>query len=114
MTELVTELIDRWLNGRGKGARYDGTLLGSTFIGSCSGKTGSGSAFSNNYKVFMRKYFEAQTSAYEKGQGWILWSWKVSPFLFLSFSPLSRLHMLVLLFIVLYFVLFYLVREDFN
>jgi len=66
----------KYLNGRGTGARYDGSLSGSTFVGSCTGLTGSASSFSSSYKTFLRQYFEAQTSAYEQAQGWIYWTWK--------------------------------------
>lgn len=66
----------RYLNGRGVGARYDGSHSGSSYIGSCSGKTGSGSSFSNDYKTFLRKFFEAQRSSYEAGAGWVYWTWK--------------------------------------
>jgi glucan 1,3-beta-glucosidase len=78
---------NRWLNGRGIGARYDGSYAGSTFISSCSGKSGSASSFPNNYTTFMRKNFEAQTSAYERGQGWIFWTWRVSCLLLVSPLP---------------------------
>ncbi|OAX40065.1 glycoside hydrolase family 5 protein [Rhizopogon vinicolor AM-OR11-026] len=66
-----------WLNGRGAGARYDGSKSGdSTYVGSCTGKTGSASSFSSSYKTFMRQYWEAQVISYEKGAGWIQWTWK--------------------------------------
>jgi glucan 1,3-beta-glucosidase len=66
----------KYLNGRGVGARYDGSHSGSSYIGSCSSKTGSGSSFSNDYKTFLRKFFEAQRSSYEAGAGWVYWTWK--------------------------------------
>ncbi|KAK7032151.1 hypothetical protein VNI00_013325 [Paramarasmius palmivorus] len=66
----------KYLNGRGRGARYDGSFSGSSRVGSCNGKTGSSSSFSNDYKTFLRQYWEAQTSTYEKGAGWIQWTWK--------------------------------------
>ncbi|THV07475.1 exo-beta-1,3-glucanase [Dendrothele bispora CBS 962.96] len=66
----------RYLNGRGIGARYDGSKAGSSFIGSCDGLTGSSSTFSREYKTFLRKFWEAQTSTYEKANGWIQWAWK--------------------------------------
>ncbi|KAJ3489581.1 hypothetical protein NLI96_g2026 [Meripilus lineatus] len=66
----------KYLNGRGVGARYDGTRSGSTRVGSCSGLTGSASSFSASYKTFLRQYWEAQTITYEKGAGWIQWTWK--------------------------------------
>jgi glucan 1,3-beta-glucosidase len=64
------------LNGRGVGARYDGSYSGSSHIGSCTGKTGPASSFSSDYKTFLRKYWEAQTQTYERGIGWIMWAWK--------------------------------------
>ncbi|KAI0756357.1 exo-beta-1,3-glucanase [Daedaleopsis nitida] len=66
----------KYLNGRGVGARYDGTMADSTKVGSCSGLTGSRSSFSSSYKTFLRQYWEAQTITYEKGAGWIQWTWK--------------------------------------
>jgi len=67
----------RNLNGRGSGARYDGSLEGSPkAIGSCKFKTGPGYKFSDEYKTFLRKYWEAQATAFEKGAGWLAWTWK--------------------------------------
>ncbi|KAH9486278.1 Glucan 1,3-beta-glucosidase [Psilocybe cubensis] len=67
----------KYLNGRGTGSRYEGTLSGSTRVGSCTGLTGKASGFSSSYKTFLRQYWEAQTQTYEKGnQGWIQWTWK--------------------------------------
>ena len=71
----------QWLNGRGVGARYDGTYnfngQSSSQIGSCDGKysgtvSGLGSADRNNIKSFI----EAQIVAFEKAAGWIFWTWK--------------------------------------
>lgn len=66
----------KYLNGRGVGARYDGSYPGSTRVGSCTGLTGSASTFSSSYKTFLRQYWEAQVITYEKGSGWIQWTWK--------------------------------------
>jgi aryl-phospho-beta-D-glucosidase BglC (GH1 family) len=66
----------KYLNGRGVGARYDGTKSGSTKVGSCTGLTGSASSFSSDYKTFLRQYWEAQVITYEKAEGWIQWTWK--------------------------------------
>jgi len=66
----------KYLNGRGIGSRYDGSFPGSTRVGSCTGLTGSASSFSASYKTFLRQYWEAQVISYEKGQGWIQWTWK--------------------------------------
>ncbi|KAK5134041.1 hypothetical protein LTR08_007046 [Meristemomyces frigidus] len=71
----------QWLNGRGIGARYDGTYSvsgqGSSYIGDCAGKyqgtvAGLGLADHNNIKTFI----SAQISAFEKADGWIFWTWK--------------------------------------
>ncbi|KAF2862603.1 glycoside hydrolase family 5 protein [Piedraia hortae CBS 480.64] len=71
----------KWLNGRGVGARYDGTFnyngASSSYVGNCAGKyqgtvEGLGDADKNNIKTFL----SAQLSAYEKKNGWIFWTWK--------------------------------------
>ncbi|KAF8317388.1 exo-beta-1,3-glucanase [Clavulina sp. PMI_390] len=76
--EFVSTPYDcaKYLNGRGIGARYDGTYSGSTYIGSCTPYTGATSGFSSSYKTFMREFWEAQTIAFEGGNGWIYWTWK--------------------------------------
>ncbi|KAI0297553.1 exo-1-3-beta-glucanase [Multifurca ochricompacta] len=66
----------KYLNGRGVGARYDGTRSGSTRVGSCTGLTGSASTFSSSYKTFLRQSWESQIITYEKASGWIMWTWK--------------------------------------
>ncbi|KAF9531919.1 glycoside hydrolase family 5 protein [Crepidotus variabilis] len=66
----------KYLNGRGVGARYDGSYPGTTRVGSCVGLTGKASTFSAAYKTFLRQYWEAQVITFEKGQGWLQWTWK--------------------------------------
>ncbi|KAI5120781.1 hypothetical protein M0805_002408 [Coniferiporia weirii] len=66
----------KYLNGRGVGARYDGTFPGSPKVGSCEGMSGSAGSFSKDYKTFLRKFWEAQVQTYETGAGWIQWTWK--------------------------------------
>ncbi|TFK19970.1 exo-beta-1,3-glucanase [Coprinopsis marcescibilis] len=67
----------RYLNGRGVGSRYDGTYPGSGRIGSCAGFTGPGSGYSASYRTFLRRFWEAQVSSFERGgEGWIQWTWK--------------------------------------
>ncbi|KAI0833509.1 glycoside hydrolase family 5 protein [Trametes gibbosa] len=67
----------KWLNGRGVGARWDGTWQpGQQTFGSCDGYTGNSSAFSADYKAFLRKYWESQVAIGEAVQGWIFWTWK--------------------------------------
>jgi glucan 1,3-beta-glucosidase len=38
--------------------------------------TGSASIFSDDYKKFMRKYWEAQVNVAERVNGWVYWTWK--------------------------------------
>ncbi|KAI0281199.1 exo-1-3-beta-glucanase [Russula aff. rugulosa BPL654] len=67
----------KYLNGRGVGARYDGSIMqGATFHGSCNGQTGPGSTFTQDYKDFLRQTWEAQVITFEKAGGWIQWTWK--------------------------------------
>ena len=66
----------KYLNGRGIGARYDGSFPGSNYVGDCSQRTGNGNNFSSSYKNFLKQMFETQVSVYETGSGWIEWTWK--------------------------------------
>ncbi|QRV98105.1 Cellulase (glycosyl hydrolase family 5 protein) [Ceratobasidium sp. AG-Ba] len=76
--EWTTSYTDcaKWLNGRGVGARLDGTRAGSQFVMSCDNITGTMDKFSDDYKTYMRRYFDAQTIAFERGNGWVYWNWK--------------------------------------
>ena len=66
----------KWLNGRGIGARYDGTY-DSSYIGSCAGyATGSVDALSSGAKQNIGSFIQAQIVAFEKAGGWIFWTWK--------------------------------------
>ena len=66
----------KWLNGLGKGARYDGTFPDSNVVGSCNGKyIGSVSDLSDDDKFNLRHYIEAQLDAYERRSGWFFWTW---------------------------------------
>ncbi|KZV87112.1 exo-1,3-beta-glucanase [Exidia glandulosa HHB12029] len=67
----------KYLNGRGKGARYDGTFPGSPRVGSCTNLTTSASNFSSSYKTLLRQMWEAQVTTFENNaQGWVYWTWK--------------------------------------
>ena len=67
----------QWLNGKGKGARYDGTFDGGSVYGSCDGKyKGETKDLSQNDKDNIRSFIEAQMDAYEQHTGWIFWTWK--------------------------------------
>lgn len=67
----------KYLNGKGIGARYDGTYGGSSAIGSCAGKSvGTVAALPQADRDNIRRFIEAQLDAYEKGSGWLYWTWK--------------------------------------
>ncbi|RYO96449.1 hypothetical protein DL766_003954 [Monosporascus sp. MC13-8B] len=71
----------KWLNGRGVGARYDGTFnfngQTSQRIGSCDGKySGTVDQLSEADRANIRRFIHAQMVAYEKADGWIFWTWK--------------------------------------
>lgn len=64
------------LNGYGIGARYDGTYPGSSFVGSCDGKSDI-QTWDDTFKNDMRGYIEAQLEAFEaQTQGWVFWNFK--------------------------------------
>ena len=53
----------KYLNGRGVGARFDGSIApGAPVYRSCEGMTGSGATFSQAYQNFLRMSWEAQVS----------------------------------------------------
>ncbi|KKK13644.1 hypothetical protein AOCH_007410 [Aspergillus ochraceoroseus] len=65
------------LNGRGIGARYDGSLPGSSHIGDCDGKdVGSVVELGSEGLVDTRRFIEAQLDAFEMRTGWVFWTWK--------------------------------------
>jgi len=67
----------KWLNGVGRGARYDGKFADSWRVGSCARRyRGSVAQFSAQEKANTRRYIEAQLDAYERGAGWFFWTWK--------------------------------------
>ena len=69
----------QWLNGLGKGARYDGSLAnsGSSYVGSCAGKaTGTVADLSPDDQNNLKHFIDAQLDAYEQHTGWIFWTWK--------------------------------------
>jgi len=67
----------KYLNGFGKGARYDGTFPGSSWIGDCQTKRqGTVDGLLPVDKVNLEYYVEAQLDAFEAHSGWIFWAWK--------------------------------------
>ncbi|KAI4631707.1 uncharacterized protein J4E87_002413 [Alternaria ethzedia] len=74
-TSAMTDCA-KYLNGFDRGARYDGTLPGSSRIGSCDWQNDL-SRWSASYKDDSRRYIEAQIAAFEsKTQGWFWWNFK--------------------------------------
>lgn len=66
----------KYLNGKGKGVRYDGTFP-SDKIGDCTNKaTGSVADLPEGERADMRRFIEAQLSAFELKSGWVFWTWK--------------------------------------
>ncbi|ODQ79329.1 glycoside hydrolase family 5 protein [Babjeviella inositovora NRRL Y-12698] len=65
-----------WLNGVGRGARWEGAYDGASYHGSCAG-TQDISTWSQETRAGYRQYIEAQLDAYEySGAGWIFWCYK--------------------------------------
>ncbi|KAI5818578.1 glycoside hydrolase superfamily [Pyronema omphalodes] len=66
-----------WLNGVGRGTRWDNTFPGSWWHGSCDRRVrGSINQFNQQERTNTRRYIEAQLDAYERGAGWFFWTWK--------------------------------------
>ncbi len=98
----------KWLNGRGIGARWDGTYPSASSVvhGTCSNYTGNYTTWTNQYLTFLRqcaayiyhsntillmtshlrRYWEVQVDVGESVQGWVFWAWKVCRSFLLSFS----------------------------
>jgi glucan 1,3-beta-glucosidase len=55
----------------------EGSYLGSHYVGSCAGKSGPVSSWSQEWKDSIRRYIEVQLDTYEaKTQGWVFWNFK--------------------------------------
>lgn len=80
--EFSAALTDcaKWLNGVGRGARYDQSFTSSPsdnyeYLGSCENSQVF-SSWSQDQKNNYRRYIEAQLDAFEQRGGWVFWSWK--------------------------------------
>ncbi|CAG8973961.1 hypothetical protein HYALB_00010081 [Hymenoscyphus albidus] len=83
----------KWLNGLGKGARYDDTLPASSqgYYGSCDKKyQGTVEGMMDVDKVNLEYYVEAQLDAYEQHTGWVFWTWKTESAPEWHFQNLTR------------------------
>ncbi|RKP08972.1 glycoside hydrolase superfamily, partial [Thamnocephalis sphaerospora] len=77
---VATDDCALFLNGVGKGARWDGTYKGSTPAhpgATCQGRTDA-SKWAPEYISFLRQFGEKQMDAFEKGGGfgWFYWNFK--------------------------------------
>lgn len=67
----------QYLNGYKQGNRYEGTFPGSFRVGSCAGKSGRVSTWTQAWKDDVRRYIETQLDAFEaKTDGWVFWNFK--------------------------------------
>lgn len=82
----------KWLNGLGKGARYDKTLSGSNgYHGDCQTKyQGTVDDLLDTDKTNLEYFVEAQMDAYEAHTGWIFWTWKTESAPEWHFQNLTR------------------------
>jgi glucan 1,3-beta-glucosidase len=81
----------KWLNGLGKGARYDGTFPDSYYVGDCQTKyQGTVDDLLDIDKVNLQYYVEAQLDAYEAHTGWVFWAWKTESAPEWHFQNLTR------------------------
>lgn len=78
----------KWLNGVGRGARYDASYSSGTYLGSCEGSQDI-TTWDDNKKSNYRRYIEAQLDAFEQRGGWIFWTWKTETTLEWDFQKLS-------------------------
>ncbi|KAI5967115.1 hypothetical protein KGF57_000544 [Candida theae] len=78
----------KWLNGVGRGARYEGQYDNSPYIGSCQQYL-EFATWPDDYKTNVRKYIEAQLDAYEYTGGWIFWNWKTENAIEWDFQKLT-------------------------
>ncbi|KAG8470052.1 hypothetical protein KFE25_006507 [Diacronema lutheri] len=74
---LATNDCDPWLNGYGKGSRYEGTppFDDHPAVGSCE-PLRRADKFAPAYHAFLRRYAEAQMRSWDVGDGWIFWNFK--------------------------------------
>ncbi|PGG96511.1 hypothetical protein AJ80_09817 [Polytolypa hystricis UAMH7299] len=67
----------KYLNGRGRGARFDQSFPSGDSNGACARKFSGGVAgLSEDEKRDTRRFIEAQLDAYKHGSGWVFWTWK--------------------------------------
>lgn len=67
----------KYLNGRGIGSRYEGSLASGGAVGPCGKRSGGSVAdLPQEDIVNTRRFIEAQLDTYELRNGWLFWTWK--------------------------------------
>ncbi|OJJ60150.1 hypothetical protein ASPSYDRAFT_131960 [Aspergillus sydowii CBS 593.65] len=67
----------KYLNGRGIGSRYEGSLASDGAVGPCGTRSGGSVADLPEEDIAnTRRFIEAQLDAYELRNGWLFWTWK--------------------------------------
>lgn len=98
--EWTAALTDcaKWLNGLGRGARWDATYQNNYALGTCDNLfTADYSYFQDeNVRSTYRKYVEAQMDAYthSKMAGWVFWCWKTENLIEWDFKQLVSLDII--------------------
>ncbi|KAK6454506.1 glycoside hydrolase superfamily [Scheffersomyces xylosifermentans] len=84
----------RYINGVGRGARYDGTYISDWEIGSCANHTNFQS-WSNQKREETKKFLQAEFYTFEENSnGWIFWCYKTEDSIEWDFRRLAQLNML--------------------
>lgn len=73
-----------YLNNVNTGTRWEGTLGGTSTPDcptkddtcSCADATADASGYSDEYKLWLQTYAEAQFAAFETAMGWFYWTWQ--------------------------------------
>ncbi|CUM68000.1 uncharacterized protein PRCAT00005714001 [Priceomyces carsonii] len=84
----------KYINGVGKGARYNGTFQTDHAIGSCENHSNF-SSWSDELKNNTKKFIEVQMKTFEENaNGWIYWCFKTDETIEWDFQKLAQLGML--------------------
>ncbi|KAK6460605.1 glucan 1,3-beta-glucosidase precursor [Scheffersomyces coipomensis] len=77
-----------WLNGVGRGSRWEGQYDSSTYIGDCTPYLNLGT-WPESYQVATRQFIEAQLDAFLQTGGFVFWNWKTESAVEWDFSRLT-------------------------
>lgn len=79
-----------WLNGIGRGSRWEDEYLNTTRVGSCE-PYASETAWTDEYKRKTRQFIEGQMDAFSTASGWFFWNWKTENAVEWDMAALIRL-----------------------